>query len=318
MSGVLYILRGLPSSGKTTYAQQYLESERQKGNTNVQIVERDKIRAMAGLGVEPTNYEGTVTLQQHALIRAGLKAGHTVISSDMNLKASYVKEMAKIADFFGAEVKVIDFDTSVEVCIERDRRRGEQGGHSVGEAFIRNTYKKFFRNGEFPKSPVTNTPPVEMEPYVPDTTLPKAYIVDIDGTLAKIPPGGRSPYDYTRVAEDLPHKDVIKLVEELRQLDYKIIFVSGREDSCKRDTLNWLNVYTDLTASERDEDWTSPLYMRPAGDGRQDAIIKYEIFNKHIRNQYNVIGVLDDRAQVINMWRNDLDIRTYQVADGNF
>ena len=57
--------------------------------------------------------------------------------------------------------------------------------------------------------------------------------------------------------------------------------------------------------------------MREEGDRRKDNIVKYEIFNKFIRDKYCVNYVLDDRNQVVEMWRK-LGLRTLQVADGNF
>ena len=57
--------------------------------------------------------------------------------------------------------------------------------------------------------------------------------------------------------------------------------------------------------------------MRKAGDNRVDYVIKYEIFDQHIRNKYNVLGVFDDRSQVINMWRS-INIRCYDVAGNDF
>lgn len=44
------------------------------------------------------------------------------------------------------------------------------------------------------------------------------------------------------------------------------------------------------------------LYMRKTGDSRKDSIIKLEIFNKHIKPNYKILGVFDDRMQVCRMW----------------
>lgn len=57
--------------------------------------------------------------------------------------------------------------------------------------------------------------------------------------------------------------------------------------------------------------------MRPAGDHRRDAIVKRELFDLHIRHQYRVTHVLDDRTQVVQMWRA-LGLTCLQVADGDF
>jgi len=38
--------------------------------------------------------------------------------------------------------------------------------------------------------------------------------------------------------------------------------------------------------------------MRPQGDMRKDSIVKRELFDAHICDQYNVLFVLDDRDQL--------------------
>lgn len=57
--------------------------------------------------------------------------------------------------------------------------------------------------------------------------------------------------------------------------------------------------------------------MRPAGDSRKDAIVKREIFDQEIRDRWRVIGVFDDRQQVVRMWRA-LGLTVFQVAEGDF
>jgi len=59
------------------------------------------------------------------------------------------------------------------------------------------------------------------------------------------------------------------------------------------------------------------LFMRATGDQRRDHIVKEEIFDREIRGRYHVVGVFDDRAQVVRMWRS-LGPTVFQVAEGNF
>jgi len=311
----LVILRGLPASGKTTWTRNFIARELALGNTKVVNVCRDDLRAMHGLGKTPSDFEGMITVLQHTMIRTGLKEGCTVLSSDTNLKARHVKELLKIAALFNAAVEYVDFDVPLDECIKRDALRFG----SVGEAVIKSFHDRYMSNGKFPPRPTLETKVTEFESYRPDITLPKAYIVDIDGTIAGMQ--GRSPYDLTRVSEDFPHKDVITLIGELRQLDYHILLVSGREATCLTDTLNWLNRHAPTLYVRAGYDGlandASLLYMRKSGDYRQDTLIKYEIFNDFIRNRYNVVGVFDDRDSVVQMWR-EIGLRVYQVANGDF
>lgn len=160
---------------------------------------------------------------------------------------------------------------------------------------------------------------VDIKRYDPPLAKAKAIIVDIDGTLAHRVPGDdgtiRSPYDYSRVSEDALDAVVAGIVHLHRVfLDWNVLIVSGRDSSCYEDTRDWLNRY-DIeydrllmrSADDRDE----------KGNKLPDWIVKYNIFNKHIRNEYNVKFVLDDRNQVVQMWR-ELGIPCLQVNDGDF
>lgn len=50
---------------------------------------------------------------------------------------------------------------------------------------------------------------------------------------------------------------------------------------------------------------------------RKDSIAKHELFDEHIRDRYRIAFVLDDRDQVVKMWRS-LGLTVFQVADGTF
>jgi len=53
------------------------------------------------------------------------------------------------------------------------------------------------------------------------------------------------------------------------------------------------------------------------GDGRKDAVVKREIFDREIRDNWRIVGVFDDRQQVVRMWRA-LGLTVFQVAEGDF
>lgn len=158
-----------------------------------------------------------------------------------------------------------------------------------------------------------------------------AIIVDVDGTLADMR-GVRGPFEWDKVHLDKPHQDVIDLVKDLSFIEvdtgyyesrteygdeyhdaiydkkYKIIITTGRDGVCEEATRQWLKdngVHFD------------DFYIRKAGDFRKDNIIKSEIYMDHIRPKYDVKFVIDDRDQVVEMWRS-LGLRVLQVAPGNF
>lgn len=151
--------------------------------------------------------------------------------------------------------------------------------------------------------------------------LQPVYICDIDGTLTWRAPDGavefsntRGIHDYDRVSEDLYHPDVFNTVGALQQSGAMIIFVSGRPESCREDTVAWINAPGILTC-----DLDNPLYMRTTGDRRPDTIVKRELFDKNIRpDGHHIFGVFDDRNRVVRMWREQLGLTVFHVADHDF
>lgn len=140
-----------------------------------------------------------------------------------------------------------------------------------------------------------------------DEFLPKAIICDLDGTLALI--HNRSPFDGSKCEQDLPNKPVVNLVKNYKKLGYKILFLSGRNIKYKEQTKSWLNKFNipyDV------------LWMREENDNRKDAIVKEELFTKNIEDKFYIEFVLDDRDQVVDLWRKKLKLPCFQVFYGDF
>ena len=137
--------------------------------------------------------------------------------------------------------------------------------------------------------------------------MTRAIIVDIDGTLAKM--NGRGPFEWSRVGEDKVNRPVRQVVEMFRSVGYTIIIFSGRDSVCREQTRQWL--------ADNDIAYNF-LYMRPEGNFEKDAIIKRRLFDNHVDGIFDVQLVLDDRDQVVDMWRKDLGLTCFQVDYGNF
>lgn len=286
----LVLTRGIPGSGKSTLAALWVdENPEWRARIN-----RDDLRfAMYGKYVIGRMREDTVTVAQHAQVRALLNAGISVIVDDTNLRAQTVKEWLKIAAECGATVSHMDFETPLEVCIERNNARAAAGGRNVPEDVIRSFHSRYTRKGKFPAFPTLDEKVDVWEPYVVQENKARAFIVDIDGTLASMEACGRGPFDWARVGEDDPIVNVIETVRALRSAGYLIVFMSGRSDVSRKETMNWLTDY-DLEPEF--------LFMRRDQDSRPDDIMKYELFNQNVRENFNVIGVIDDRKKVCEMW----------------
>lgn len=315
MFPILEIYQGLPASGKSTQAK--LEVENDLGNTI--RVNRDTLRIMLHNDKFDRKLTEPRTISaRNALIRDGLKRGLRVICDDTNLDPRVVKDLIKIAEFFGAEVRITQFDVDVNECVRRDKLRADKGEVSVGEKVIRGMVKNYFVDGKFPEK-AAEIKGISFEPVEYNDDLGwLAVIFDIDGTVADHK-GIRSPYDYTSVIKDRPRMAIIKAVRLYFNAGYKIIFCSGREDSCREDTMKWLDTYLSyVDHAGLIVKIPYVLYMRETGDKRQDRIIKGEIFDKYIRGVCNVELVFDDRDAVVSLWRNELELDCAQVNYGDF
>ncbi len=101
-------------------------------------------------------------------------------------------------------------------------------------------------------------------------------------------------------------------MKSLHVAGYKIVFFSGRDAVCRAHTISWLNTHFGWHESDYE------LSMRPQNDNRKDAIIKQELFEQHILGRYYVEFVVDDRQQVVDMWRRTLGLTCIQVDYGDF
>ena len=144
-------------------------------------------------------------------------------------------------------------------------------------------------------------------------TRPRVVLCDLDGTVAdmgKGRAGRRGPFEWHRVGEDEPVAAIVELVGIFRTAGFPIVYVSGRDESCRWATESWLAHHGLLIADE-------PVLMRPARDNRPDHQVKRQLYRRHVEPHYEVAYVLDDRDQVVRMWRS-LGLTVLQVADGDF
>ena len=289
MTKKIIFLKGLPASGKSTWAKKYVLE-----NPNTIRVNKDDIRIQLHNGIYSKENEVIVIEYQMSLAATALAEGKDVIVDNTHLFGTHEKDYRQLANDMDVEFEVKFFDTPIDVCIERDSKR--EGRERVGSKVILDMSKKAQLLNTWKK--------LEFDKVI-QSFGENSYIFDIDWTLAKME--WRSPYDGSRVGEDTLHVDVAGILRELA-INNRIIICSWREDSCRQATIEWVAKYE----IQYDE-----LFMRKAWDKRNDAIIKYEILVNDIIPKYYVRGVFDDRQRVCDMWR-DAWLRCYQVAPWNF
>ena len=295
MSKIIFT-RGIQGSGKSTWAKQYCQD-----NQDWVRVSRDDLRNMRGKYWIPKD-EGMISEMEIDCAYNALDSGKNVIIDAMNLnrKRDIDDKLTQLElMLFGLgdeEVPVLDYEIKnfTDVPLEECQRRNLIRPNSIDPKIIQGTWEKYLAP--------------ELVVYEEDKSLPHCVIFDVDGTLAKM--DGRSPYDWHRVGEDKVNEPIRNLYHAMHlDGETKLIIFTGRDGSCLDATTDWLrdNGIHDFE-----------IYIRPEGDTRKDSIVKRELFENNIRGKYYVDFVVDDRDQVVDMWRKELGLTCLQVDYGNF
>lgn len=291
---MIEILIGVSGSGKTTLANKILSE-----SPNMVRVNRDDLRKTL-FGVEQTDTEyynrndlrdceKLVSEISEQIIYDSLHKGKDIVVDNTNLQYKYIEEIIRKFNHLSDISLNFIHDVSTETYKEiQERLLKRFSGDSDKISYVERQmgdYKKLLIQMHshqlfYPQ----NVPTIKF-----DETLPRTWAFDIDGTLAK--KGDRDIFDDSKLHLD---KEIVEVGEILRALVYKglkIIFISGRQDSCYEQTKQWL-VENGLWQED------SEMFMRKAKDTRPDYIIKEEIIVNDVAPKYNLVGVFDDRLQV--------------------
>lgn len=271
---------GIPGSGKSTWAKKQDAVE----------VNRDMIRKSLFCNGDTdamfeyrftSDKEGIVTATSIAAVSSAVSVGRDVIVSDTNLVASTRDRYKLLAKNLGVDYKEVVFPD-----IDKAFKRNLQRSTPVPMQVMLNMYR-LFRQYE------------GRTPYTPGAD--PCIICDLDGTLYDM--NGRSPYA-DDVSGDLVNEVILDL---LRRSGYPVVLMSGRKESARASTEAKLRA---------DGVEYECLIMRATSDNRPDYLVKEDLFDTHLSNK-DVRFILDDRAQVVNMWRAK-GLTCFQVADGYF
>lgn len=301
MDARVILLRGLPGSGKTTWAK------RQVGQYNhrTKRVCRDDLREMLNNGVRTTSNEDFILSIRDKIVLESVRSGKHVIVDDTNLNPVHEIHLRNLV---GPRVNfdVVSFtDVSIEDCIARDAARTDMP--PKGEHVIRNMAREWGRWSKIKVDTNTYIPALVHKFDFDQQLKPSAVIVDLDGTVAH--GTNRSMFDYAKVKDDEADDYIRHLVQLLHNSGMKIIIVTGRESWCKDDTCLWL---------DQNRIPYEYIFMRESGDKRPDIEIKAEIYKSYIKPSFSVFLVLEDRSRVVQMWRDTFGLRCLQVNWGDF
>ena len=141
MSINIKILVGISSSGKSTFAKNYV-----KTNLNTKRINRDDIRNMMDDGRYSNSNEKFTKKVRNELIYLCILNDKNIIIDDTNCAFLRLKGLIDFIRITGKtlkkelEIEILDFDTDIAICKERNKTR---------EAPIDNKVFNFMKNDKY-------------------------------------------------------------------------------------------------------------------------------------------------------------------------
>jgi FMN phosphatase YigB (HAD superfamily) len=154
--------------------------------------------------------------------------------------------------------------------------------------------------------------------------MKKTIIFDLDGTLALIDERRNLAmtseqkrhtrfnwdvfFNPENIKLDVPNEPVVKMAQLFAEAGFTIVIFSGRSNKTEKTTRSW------LTRNR------VPFHKLAMRDNKRhympDNELKKQFLDEHV-NINDVFLVVDDRQQVVDMWRS-LGLTVFQVDKGNF
>lgn len=283
---------GASSSGKTTWANEI----QSKYPDHWKSFNRDDYRFdLFTNGVHDWSLYKFTKARERAVseaiiedVKTALEEGKSVIISDTNLKPQIRDSWKSFAKTHECNYEEKVFDVDWDTLVERSQTRS----NGVSMKVLRDQYLMMLIF-------------LERERYIPNKDLPKAVIVDIDGTVADMT-AIRGPFEWDKVCRDEPRTEILSMVKGMQMIGYSVVFLSGRDGVAYKDTMNWLKLHTD---------YPFELHMRAAGDSRKDYVVKEELFWP-LTERFNITTAVDDRPQVLRLWE-ELGIKNIVNVSGS-
>lgn len=294
----LILARGLPASGKSTYAKAWLAEDPE----NRVRVNRDTIRfELFSMWYPVEDEQGTVKEKEQRVtdverqrIEKALRQGKSVIVDNTNLNPKSFSTYGKIAQRALVPLTHVDFPVSIEETLRRNSLRERQ----VPEFVIRDMQAKYMGpNGEFHLFPGD----YPVKPFVAPKSRQHAIAFDMDGTLADtrsiqhfVSNGKYRDFDgFHRSSLFVPaNEQVLKLALDAHKRGFKVIITTARSEPYREVTQKWLD--------EHNVPYDN-IFMRAEKDQRPDHAVKSEMLQT-LHQHYDVVRFVDDNLAAISAW----------------
>lgn len=237
-----------------------------------------------------------------------------VIVDRMNFNKQQRSRYLDLAKKYGYETEIIVLHQNWETCFKRVMAR--QGHETINdEKAARGALATFFGKYERPEPGEAD----QITMIYPAGPREKVIVCDLDGTLCDVEhrrhhvrkPAGEKK-DWVSFFKEIPNDPIYQwcadIINNFKTQGVRTVFCSGRGTNEQRNTKEWL---------EKHGFGDNPLYMRDRHDSRQDSIVKEIILDFELLTRYQPYFMLDDRDQVVQMWRRRGFI-CLQVQEGDF
>ena len=244
--------------------------------------------------------EDEVTEIEYNRVIEGLKEGKTVILDATNLNPTYLKKWLELPVKYTYKIK--EFYVPYAEAMKRSKARKEAGGLYINRNTMTHFYKKYY-NSEF-REELTDKRVIRE----PELNLPSIVICDLDATLALHQ--GREPFEWDLLKTDKMDSRLRLLLNHFMGL-YKVVFVTGRPESARLATTEWLQD----PQNKLHDNWV--LYMRKNNDFSHGDDYKEKVYREKIEGKYNVLCVFEDSNKCVSRWR-ELGLLTCQVENSDY
>jgi predicted kinase len=286
----LYLARGLPASGKSTWARALVASRRPG---SILRVNRDDLRrsmADPAYSAPVDAVERRISAAEWQLVRSTLLAGVDVVVDATNLRAAVARRWLALAEACGAGWHVEDVVVDLGECIRRDAAR--PAPERVGEETLRDLHARFLDPVTGRPAPLAPPPRLSSAggaPYRPVPGTPRAVLVVVEGVLSR-----REAPDPDH-PEDLPVPAAVDLLAALVGAGHRVVALSTRPEEDRVALASWL--------ARRLPVPVDALLLRPPGGRRGEEAVALGLFDAHVRDRYTVVAVVEGRPWRAARWQ---------------
>lgn len=286
----LVLLVGAPGAGKSTLSKKYVD----EGYVRVNQDDQGK--------------------RHLALFDEAILSQKSIIVDRMGFTKQQRSRYLEIAKEHGYETEIIILYVPSSICLERAFKRTDHPTVKDQDTAKKAVHYFFSKYEKVEDNEADKITKLGQSGY----GYP-AIICDLDGTLCDVEHRqhfvrreGKKDWRgfFLGMVDDTPKKNVLEILKRFSK-DHDIVFCSGRPKEYEQLTTEWL--YRHLEGCG----FSWHLFMREAGDHRPDSIVKEIILDFEILTQWKPTFVLDDRDQVVKMWR-ERGMECHQVAPGDF